>query len=225
MEDHRYYGAHNAGPRSSWHHFFGHSIQYASYLLNRLPPRDLLDTNGDPTTPHFLAFDRKPRMGHLRVFGCPVAFKRYNPSTADGGLTKKQQSQRASTRGIFIGIPPKQAGYLIYLEDRIGSAHILVSHDVIFDEEFKSAVAASMQPFQGARFIRPAGTHALEHNFDDANMEHTGSVSTTYFTLLLGRGGRTMITLIRPLRIPMKCLTLTRSLITRQSVVVTIVSE
>ena len=104
------------------------------------------------------------------------------------GLTKKQQSQRASTRGIFIGIPPKQAGYLIYLEDRIGSAHILVSHDVIFDEDFKSAVAASIQPFQGARLIRPAGTHALEHNFDDANMEHTGSIDDLLHPTIRARG-------------------------------------
>ena len=104
----------------------------------------------NPTTPHFKAFNLKPRVGHLRAFGCPVSFKRYNPSTPTGRLTKKQQIQKSSTRGMFIGLPPKQAGCLIYVEDRIGTANIIVSQDVTFDEHFRSAIACDVQPFQGA---------------------------------------------------------------------------
>ena len=83
-------------------HFFGHSIQYASYVLNRLCPKGLMDASGKATTPFFMAFGRKPCVGHLRVFGCPVTFKRYNAKAPDKRLTKKQQPQRASARAPVL---------------------------------------------------------------------------------------------------------------------------
>ena len=157
-------------------YFFGHARKYAVQILNRLCPKDLLDENGNPTTPYFKAFQRKPKIGHLRVFGCPVSFKRYNPSTPTGRLTKKQQVQKSSTRGIFIGLPPKQAGYLIYVEDRIGTANIIVSQDVTFDEQFRSAIACDVQPYQGAQHIRSVGNPSLSEFTDSATGERTGSV-------------------------------------------------
>ena len=51
-------------------HFFYHSCRHASYALNRLCPKGLQDEHGVPTTPHYKAFNRKPRIGHMRVFGC-----------------------------------------------------------------------------------------------------------------------------------------------------------
>jgi len=161
-------------------HFFYHSCRYASHCLNRLPAKGLVNANDDPTTPHFLAFGTKPRLGNIRVFGCPVSFKRYNPQTPSGRLTKKQQDQRATSRGIFIGMPQKQAGYLIYLEDRIGTAHLIVSQDVYFDEDFRSAVATTVQPFQGAQFLRPAGERTLKNRLTDDSLEYTGSVDDVY---------------------------------------------
>ena len=44
--------------------------------------------------------------------------------------TTVKQTQRSTIRGIFIGLQPKQAGYLIYLEDRMGTTHTTVSHGV-----------------------------------------------------------------------------------------------
>jgi len=80
-------------------------MQYKSSIVSA-HPTDLLDDDGNPTTPFFKAFGRKPRKGNLRVFGCPVSYKRYNPLAAGTRLTKKQQVQRSSTRGIFVGLPP-----------------------------------------------------------------------------------------------------------------------
>ena len=158
-------------------HFFYHSRKYASHIINLLVPKDLLDEHGTPTTPHFLAFQRKPRIGHLRVFGCPVSFKRHRPSHEGQVITKKQQLQRASTRGIFVGLPPKQAGYLIYLEDSIGTAHLIVSGDATFDERFLSAIAPNVTVFQGAQDIRStASSRPLSDIPDPSTREHTGSV-------------------------------------------------
>ena len=159
--------------------FFGHSCRNASYILNRLCPKGLLDDSNNPTTPFFKAFGRKPRIGNLKVFGCPVSFRRHSPSNKGQRVPKKQQTQRSSVRGIFIGMPNKQAGYLIYLEDRIGTAHIMVSQDVTFDEQFKSALATTHRPFQGAQFIRPVGTntmHSLLQEDYEGDPLATGSV-------------------------------------------------
>jgi len=79
-------------------------------------------------------------------------------------------------------MPPKQAGYSIYVEDRIGTAHIIVSQD------FKSAIATPFLPFQGARPIRSAGTQSLSLDFNDSEMEQTGSVDDLLHPNIRERG-------------------------------------
>jgi hypothetical protein len=58
-----------------FNHFAG---KYAKDILNILPTRNLLDHEGNPTTPHFKAFRPKPKIGNFRVFGRPASFKCYN---------------------------------------------------------------------------------------------------------------------------------------------------
>ena len=185
--------------------FFGHSCRYAAHILNRLCPKGLLDENNNPTTPYYMAFGRKPRIGNIKVFGCPVSFRRYEPSNKGQRIPKKQQTQRSSIRGIFLGFPPKQAGYLIYLEDRIGTTHIMVSQDVTFDETFKSALATTYRPFQGAQFIRPVGDETMRSeiaNHDDPDNETnplaTGSVDDILHPRIesSARGENTMETIV-----------------------------
>eukprot|EP00957_Ditylum_brightwellii_P185210 14104034-Ditylum_brightwellii.AAC.1 len=67
---------------------------------------------------------------------------------------KKIQTQRGSC-GVFVGIPPQQAGALIYVQDKIGPNNLVVSQDVTYDELSNSAVAYTTAPFQGGLPERP----------------------------------------------------------------------
>jgi hypothetical protein len=71
-------------------HFYHFAAKYAKDILNVLPSKNLLDHNGNPTTPYFNAFRTKPKIGNFRVFGCPASFKRH------GALTRRTQTQQAT---------------------------------------------------------------------------------------------------------------------------------
>ena len=68
--------------------------------------KGLEDEEGTPTTPYYIVNHRKPRIGKFHVFGCPCAFKRYQPHYQNKVITKKIQLQRGS-RGVFCGISIK----------------------------------------------------------------------------------------------------------------------
>ena len=61
-------------------------------------------------------------------------------------------------RGIFIGIPDHQKGYLVYVPS---TRKIISSYDVIFDESFSSALAYTSRPYSEAMAMRPAVTYTL----------------------------------------------------------------
>ena len=56
-------------------------------------------------------------------------------------------------RGIFVGIPEHQKGYLVYVPS---TRKIISSYDVVFDESFSSALAYTSQPYSEAMVMRPA---------------------------------------------------------------------
>ncbi|KAI2504658.1 Mitochondrial protein [Fragilaria crotonensis] len=84
--------------------FFHHAHAYAVQILNVCPAKNVIDQDGNPTTPYQYSFQRKPSIANFRVFGCPTFFKRYEPTFRNKLITYKQQLQRAS-RGIFLGFP------------------------------------------------------------------------------------------------------------------------
>lgn len=88
-----------------------------------------------PTTPYQLFHGTSPSISAFRVFGSPVVVKRRVTEMSSIG----KQTERG-TRGIFIGFPSNQKGYLIFC---LGSRQILVSDDVIFDESFQAAIATT----------------------------------------------------------------------------------
>ncbi|KAI2497644.1 ubinuclein-2-like protein [Fragilaria crotonensis] len=85
----------------------------ANILLNNARLENVIDQDGNPTTPYQYSFQRKPSIANFRVFGCPTFFKRYEPTFRNKLITYKQQLQRAS-RGIFLGFPDNSAGWLVY---------------------------------------------------------------------------------------------------------------
>jgi hypothetical protein len=157
--------------------FFHHAHSYAVHIVNACPAKNVIDPDGHPTTPYFYSYGRKPSLTNFRVFGCPIYFKRYEPTFRNKLITSKQQLQRAS-RGIFIGFPDNSAGWLAYSPDH--SQRIVITRDAYFDEDFNSALAFDSKPFAGAIPIRshldPNGLISI-HNSEPTIIHQTGSAA------------------------------------------------
>ena len=125
--------------------FFYYAVKYAQYIHDVIPVRNLLDENGLPTTPYYLATGRKPAVKHFRVFGCPAVFKRYEVSS-DGKRIHNNYNQQGM-RGIFVGIPDDASGWLFYVPIAKRS---YISLDATFDESFISPLILPDLPYQGA---------------------------------------------------------------------------
>ena len=139
-----------------------HADLYAVVIKNVIPTKDLINQEGNPATPFELFTTQKPRIAHLRVFGCPVVFRKWTITTNEGKVVENNTSQRG-VRGIFIGLPMNQQGYLIFMPQ---SQRIAVSHDVTFDESFQTAVSTQWKPYQDALSLRPPTS--TTHTDDDA---------------------------------------------------------
>ena len=83
-------------PQSLW----GEALQTAMYILNKVPSKSL------PKTPFELWTNRKPRLNHLKVWGCPSEVRVYNPH-------EKKLDPRTTSR-FFIGYPPVSKGFRFY---------------------------------------------------------------------------------------------------------------
>jgi hypothetical protein len=55
--------------------FYYYALLYAIIIFNIIPVKQVTNKEGFPATPFELFFSTKPRITHLRVFGCPVVFK------------------------------------------------------------------------------------------------------------------------------------------------------
>jgi hypothetical protein len=123
--------------------FWYHTLTYSTYIFNALPVRGLRGMDTDvPATPHELFFGSKPKIGHLRIFGCPVVIHKWTSSNKSNGKQTKR-----GIRGIFIGFDMHQKRYVVYCP---GSRSIVISDDVIFDEQFSSAIALTFAPWQAS---------------------------------------------------------------------------
>ncbi|KAI2491247.1 NB-ARC domain [Fragilaria crotonensis] len=67
--------------------FFHHAHAYAVQILNVCPAKNVIDQDGNPTTPYQYSFQRKPSIANFRVFGCPTFFKRYEPTFRNSSPT------------------------------------------------------------------------------------------------------------------------------------------
>ena len=79
-----------------------------------LPIKDLINEDGDPTTPHKMATGTKPSVLHLRVSFCQCVVRKATAHVETKTLNMRHQAQKGF-RGIFVGIPQHQKGYLVYV--------------------------------------------------------------------------------------------------------------
>ena len=67
----------------------------------------------------------------------------------------RHQAQKGF-RGIFVGIPEHQKGYLVYVPS---TRMIMYSYDVVFDESFSNTLSYTSQPYSEAMEMRPSVTY------------------------------------------------------------------
>ena len=92
-----------------------------------LPIKDIINEDGDPTTPHKLAIGTKPSVSHLRVLFCPCVVRKATAHVETKTLNMRHQAQKGF-RGIFVGIPQHQKGYLVYVPS---TRNTFVKHNII----------------------------------------------------------------------------------------------
>ena len=160
--------------------FFHFAMDYALLILRVLPAKNLVGKNGEPITTYQLLHHMKPRVSRFKVFGCPVVFKRYQPMV-DGKTTTEFKQLQQGSRGIFVGFPRNQAGWFIYVPEKIQHSHLVVSMDVVFDQGFLSAPIGTKKPFAQSL---PERNFKQSPAFIEGQSEHTGDVTNLTSTQL-----------------------------------------
>ena len=99
-------------------HFWGEAVRHATYLINRLPTRDVTGI-----TPYEAWSKEKPHVDHIRVFGC-VAYMKM-PSVH----LKKLDSRSKAV--VYLG---KEAGTKAFRLYDPKTKTVCISRDVVFEE-------------------------------------------------------------------------------------------
>ena len=141
------------------------------HIFTVLPIKDLINEDGDPTTPHKLATGTKPSVSHLRVLFCPCVVRKATGHVETKTLNMRHQAQKGFC-GIFKGIPQHQKGYLVYVPS---TRNVISSYDAIFDEIFSSALSYMSRPYLEEMAMRPAVTYTP---YATSSKEQTGDVIT-----------------------------------------------
>ena len=84
------------------------------HIFPVLPIKYLINEDGDPTTAYKLARGTKPLVSHLGVLFCPCVVRKATAHVETKTLNMRHQAQKGF-RGIFVGIPEHQKGYLVYV--------------------------------------------------------------------------------------------------------------
>ena len=125
------------------------------HIFTVLPIKYLINEDGDPTTPQKLATGTKPSVSHLRVVFCPCVVRKATAHVETKTLNMRHQAQKGF-RGIFVGIPQHQKGYLVYVNI---TRKVISSYDVVFDESCYSALSYMSQPYLEAMAMCLAVTY------------------------------------------------------------------
>ena len=67
-----------------------------------LPIKDLINEDGDPTTPHKLATGTKPSVSHLRVLFCPCVVWKATAHVETKMLNMRHQAQKGFAASSLV---------------------------------------------------------------------------------------------------------------------------
>jgi hypothetical protein len=107
------------------------------------------------------------------VFGYPVVFKRNSPQV-NRKIQREFKTLQHGQRCIFVGFPNNQAGWLIFVQEKILGSHLIVSMDVVFDQYFMSGITASIQGYTGSQMTKKIGNNSGQK---PRIMEETGTIT------------------------------------------------
>ena len=109
------------------------AFMYTTDGIFPVPPiKDIINEDGNPSTPHKLETGTKPSVSHLSVLFCPCVVRKAMAHVETKTLNMRHQAQKGFC-GIFIGIPEHQKGYLVYVPS---TRKIISSFDVVFTKVF-----------------------------------------------------------------------------------------
>ena len=146
-------------------------IYTTDHIFPVLSIKDLINEDGDPTTPYKLATGTKPSVSHLRVLFCPCVVRKDTAHVETKTLNMRHQAQKGFLR-IFMGIPQHQKGYLVYVPS---TRKVISLYDVRFDKSFVSALSYTSRPYAEAMAMRLAVTYTP---YATSSKEQTGDVIT-----------------------------------------------
>ena len=100
----------------------------ADHIFRVIPIKDLINENGNPTTPYKLATCTKPSLSHLRVLFFPYVVRKATARVGTKVLNMRHQEHNGF-RSIFIGIPQHKKQYLVYVPH---IEKIISLYDIVF---------------------------------------------------------------------------------------------
>ena len=107
-------------------------VHRSRHVFMVLPIKDLINEDGEPTTPFRLSTGAKPSVSHLHVLFFLCVVRKATAHTNKKALDMRHQAKKGF-RGIFVGIPQHQKGYIVYVPS---TRNIISSYDVVFDKSF-----------------------------------------------------------------------------------------
>ena len=108
-------------------------------------------------------------MSHLRVLFCSCVVRKYTAHVKTKTLNMRNQAQK-EFRGIFVGIPQHQKGYLVYIPS---ARKVILSYDALFDESFSIALSYTSRLYSEAMAMRP---EVMYTPYATSSKEQTGGV-------------------------------------------------
>ena len=141
------------------------------HIFPVLPIKDMINEDSDTTTPFKLATGTQPSLSHLCILFCPCVVRKASAHVDKKALNMRHKVQKGF-RGIFVGIPQHQKGYLMYV---LSTRKIIASYDVVFDESLSSTLEYTSQPYSEAMVMRPAVTYTP---YATSSREQTGNIIT-----------------------------------------------
>ena len=100
---------------------------------------------------------KKSSVAHLSVLFCPYVIRKATAHVEKNVLNMCHQAQKFF-RGIFVGIPHHQKGYLV---DVPITSKLISSYDVVFYECFFCALVYTSRPYEEEMYMRPAVTYTF----------------------------------------------------------------
>ena len=150
--------------------FIHFALMYTTdHIFPVLPIKDLINEDGDPTTPYKLATGTKPSVSYLRVLFCLCVVKKATTHVETKTLNIRHQAQKG-LHGILVVIPQHQKGYLVYVPI---TRKVISLYDVRFDESFVCALSYTSRPYAEAMAMRLAVTYTP---YATSSKEQTGDV-------------------------------------------------